>query len=168
MLSEDPRIFRTIMIVFIAILATVISNKIISIFFRGFKRQSRLASYEQRLNTLKGISQSVVSLVIFLFSLLLVLKEYGLDITPLLTGAGLFGLAISFGAQTFIKDLIAGFFIIIEDQYNIGDDVEINNTKGRVFRINLRTTILKDAKENTIYFPNSEITKVVVYPSKKA
>lgn len=168
MLNEpNPIIFKTLLILFITILLLIVSNKLIAIFFRSFRRQESLALYEQRLRTLKGTTQSVVSLIIFITSLLIILKNYGIDITPLLTGAGLLGLTVSFGAQTFIKDLIAGFFIILEDQYNIGDEVEINNHKGRVFKINLRTTILKDKDENKIYFPNSEINKVVVLTQKK-
>lgn len=162
----DPRLFKTGLILFITILAIIIFNNLIAIFFRSFRKRESLAIYEHRLRTLKGTTQSIVSLIIFLTSLLFILKNYGIDITPLLTGAGLFGLAVSFGAQTFIKDLIAGFFIILEDQYNIGDEVEINNHKGRVFRINLRTTILKDKNENLIYFPNSEINKVLVFKNK--
>lgn len=167
MLNGDPRLFKSLIVVVTSAVITLLLNKIIAIFFRGVRRQSRLASYEQRLNTLKGISQSIISLIIFLIAILIILKDFGMDITPLLTGAGLFGLAVSFGAQTFIKDLIAGFFIIIESQYNIGDQVEINNHKGRVFKINLRTTILEDDKRNLIYFPNSEISKVLVAEKKK-
>lgn len=160
---SDPRILKTITISLVTIILLLLSNRLVGIFFAGFKKRSRLASFEQRINTLTGAVQSSISLIIFLTGSLMILKEFGMDITPLLTGAGLFGLAISFGAQTFIRDLIAGFFIIIENQYNIGDSVLINDHKGNVFKINLRTTLLKDQEDNMIYFPNSEIKKVVLY-----
>jgi len=96
-------------------------------------------------------------------TLLLCLRSLGFDITPILTGAGILGLAISFGAQTIVKDVLSGFFIIIENQYNVGNQVKINDISGEVFKINLRTTVLKDKKENMIYIPNSEIKTVLVY-----
>ena len=89
------------------------------------------------------------------------LKRIGLDITPILTGAGLLGLAVSFGSQTLVRDLISGFFIIVENQFNVGDKVKIANIEGKVIAINLRTTVLEN-KHQRIYIPNSEIKNVVV------
>jgi small conductance mechanosensitive channel len=89
-----------------------------------------------------------------------------MNITPLITGAGILGLAFSFGAQTLVKDLIAGFFIILENQYNVGDQVKLNTEEGVVDKITLRATVLKDKKGNLIYIPNSEIKKVVVIKKK--
>lgn len=160
---SDPRILQISIISLATIIALILSNRLIEIFFAGFKKRSRLASYEKRIDTLAGATKSTTSLIIFLTAALMILKEFGMDITPLLTGAGLFGLAISFGAQTFIRDLIAGFFIIVENQYNIGDTVLINDHQGRVFKINLRTTLLQDNNDNMVYFQNSEIKKVVIY-----
>ena len=72
------------------------------------------------------------------------LRELDVDITPVLTGAGIIGLAVGFGAQTLVKDIISGLFLIAEDQVRIGDAVEINGIGGTVEQINLRTVVLRD------------------------
>ena len=76
----------------------------------------------------------------------MVLRELDVDITPVLTGAGIIGLAVGFGAQTLVKDIISGLFLIAEDQVRIGDVVEINGIGGAVEEINLRTIVLRDSK----------------------
>lgn len=138
-------------------------NRSINFFFNNLKNQSSLASYKQRLDTLKSLSQSLVSITVFIMLFLVIIYEFGFNIAPILTGAGILGLAVSFGAQTLIKDLISGFFIILENQYNVGDVVKIGENQGKVYKMSLRTTILKDKDENLIYLPNSEIKKVTVF-----
>ena len=115
-----------------------------------------------RTKTLRSILKSVVEVILFIACLLVILSYWGVNITPFLTGAGILGIAISFGAQTLIKDLISGFFILMENQFNVGDRVKIGNFEGEVYKMTIRTTILKDEKENLIYIPNSQITAVVV------
>ena len=90
------------------------------------------------------------------------LTSLGFNITPLLTGAGILGLAISFGAQTLVKDLISGFFILFENQFNVGDTIKIDTFEGIVYKITFRTTILKNKDNNFIYIPNSNTQKVIV------
>ena len=80
-----------------------------------------------------------------------------LDITPVLTGAGIAGLAVGFGAQTLVRDIISGFFLILEDQIRVGDAASINGTAGIVEAINLRTVILRDAEGTVHVFPNGAI-----------
>lgn len=92
----------------------------------------------------------------------MILKEFNFDTMPILTGAGLAGIAISFGAQSIIKDFISGFFIILENQYNVGDEIKVGDFQGRVAKITFRTTILKDKKENTIHILNSEVRNVTI------
>lgn len=138
-------------------------NRSINFFFNNLKNQSPLASYKQRLDTLKSLSKSIVSITVFIILFLAIINDFGFNITPILTGAGILGLAISFGAQTLIKDLIAGFFIILENQYNVGDRVKIGENEGRVYKITLRTTVLKDKNGNLVYIPNSEIKRVTIF-----
>ena len=76
--------------------------------------------------------------------MLIVLDEFGVNITPVLTGAGIAGLAVGFGAQTLVRDIISGFFMILEDQLRVGDSAAINGTGGLVEQINLRTIVLRD------------------------
>lgn len=147
----------------VGLIIILISQKALKIFFNGLKNKSHLSSYSNRLDTARGLLDNFVMVAILGITLLLCLRSLGFDITPILTGAGILGLAISFGAQTIVKDVLSGFFIIIENQYNVGNQVKINDISGEVFKINLRTTVLKDKKENMIYIPNSEIKTVLVY-----
>lgn len=94
---------------------------------------------------------------IWLIAILTILPEFGVNIAPILAGVGLLGLAIGMGAKNVISDFVAGIFIIFEDQYEVGDEIEIAGIKGKVLDIDLRKTILKD-KEGVVYFvPNGQI-----------
>ncbi|MGB4966257.1 MAG: mechanosensitive ion channel domain-containing protein [Microgenomates group bacterium] len=153
-----------ITIIFIASLSIILLlQRAVGLFFGGLKNRSRLTSYVSRINTMESLINNTIMFVVLSMALLISMRKIGLDVTPIITGAGIIGLAISFGAQTIVRDLISGFFIIVENQYNIGDDVKINDTKGEVRKINLRTTELKDVKGNAIFLPNSEIKSVLVY-----
>jgi small conductance mechanosensitive channel len=87
----------------------------------------------------------------------MVLGQFGLDITPVLTGAGIAGLAVGFGAQTLVRDIISGFFLILENQVRVGDAAGINGTDGIVEAINLRTIVLRDIEGTVHVFPNGAI-----------
>ena len=86
------------------------------------------------------------------------LDVMGWDVKPLLAGAGILGVALGFGAQNLVKDLIGGFFLILENQVRVGDVVAINGTGGLVESINLRTTVLRDEEGTVFIFPNGSIT----------
>jgi small conductance mechanosensitive channel len=88
----------------------------------------------------------------------MILRELSVDIVPVLTGAGIVGLAIGFGAQTLVKDIIAGFFLILEDQVRVGDSAVINQVPGVVEAINLRTIVLRDIEGSVHIFPNGAVT----------
>ena len=88
----------------------------------------------------------------------MILRELNLDITPILTGAGIAGVAIGFGAQTLVKDVISGFFLLLENQVRVGDVVAINGTGGLVEALTLRTIVLRDETGTVHIFPNGSIT----------
>jgi small-conductance mechanosensitive channel len=88
----------------------------------------------------------------------MLLRELTIDILPILTGAGIAGLAIGFGAQNLVRDVISGFFLILEDQIRIGDVARINGVAGSVEQINLRTIVLRDGEGAVQVFPNGTIT----------
>jgi moderate conductance mechanosensitive channel len=111
----------------------------------------------QQLRTLASIINSVGVFVIFFFALMQLLSTFGVDMKPLLASAGIAGLAIGFGAQTLVKDVINGFFILIENQYDLGDVVRIAGVKGTVEDMTMRRTILRDADGTQHVIPNSEI-----------
>ena len=90
-------------------------------------------------------------------ALLMILRELRLDIMPLLTGAGIAGVALGFGAQTLVRDIISGFFLILENQVRVGDVARVNNVAGLVEAINLRTLILRDFDGTVHIVPAGEI-----------
>ncbi len=119
----------------------------------GAGRDDRL----KRAQTLGGLIQNVSTAVIAAGALLMVLRELNVDIVPMLTGAGIAGVALGFGAQWLVRDVIAGFFLILEDQVRVGDSVVINGQGGTIEAINLRTTILRDVEGAVLVFPNGAI-----------
>jgi small conductance mechanosensitive channel len=88
----------------------------------------------------------------------MLLRELSIDVLPILTGAGIAGLAIGFGAQNLVRDVISGFFLILEDQVRVGDLARINGVAGTVEQINLRTIVVRDAEGAVQVFPNGTIT----------
>jgi small conductance mechanosensitive channel len=91
---------------------------------------------------------------------MVILRELGFDIGPIIAGAGIVGLAIGFGAQHLVKDVISGFFILLENQYRVGDTVELNGKSGLVESVNLRTTVLRDQEGRVHIVPNGSIVLV--------
>lgn len=90
----------------------------------------------------------------------MILDELKINLTPFIAGAGVIGLAISFGSQSLVKDFVSGFFILIEDQFRKGDKVKIGNFEGIVEDFTFRKTVLKDEEGTLHYIPNSQITVV--------
>ena len=111
----------------------------------------------KRAQTVASIARRGLAIVIWSTAALIILRELDVDITPVLTGAGIIGLAVGFGAQTLVRDVITGFFLIIEDQVRVGDVAMVNGTGGLVEEINLRTIVLRDAEGVVHVFPNGEI-----------
>ncbi len=114
----------------------------------------------KRENTLISIFNGIEKIAIISISALMILSEMGLMIAPLLAGAGIIGLALGFGGQYLIRDIIAGLFIIIENQYRVGDVVNFDGTGGLVEDISLRMTTLRDLDGTVHHVPHGEIKKV--------
>jgi small conductance mechanosensitive channel len=112
----------------------------------------------KRARTLGSVLTNVTTVVVIAVAFLMVLREFKVDISPALTGAGIVGIALGFGAQSLVRDVIGGFFLILENQVRVGDVVAINGTGGLVEEINLRTTILRDEEGTVHIFPNGGIT----------
>jgi len=111
----------------------------------------------KRAQTLASLVQNTLSVAVTAVAGLTILRELRVDIMPVLTGAGIVGLAIGFGAQTLVRDIISGFFIILENQVRVGDVAVVNGTGGLVESINLRTIVLRDYDGTVHVFPNGEI-----------
>jgi small conductance mechanosensitive channel len=116
----------------------------------GFERRKRA-------QTLGTTIRRFISILTWTVATLVILRELDVDITPVLTGAGILGLAVGFGAQTLVKDIISGIFIIVEDQVRVGDVAVVNAVSGTCEEINLRTIVLRDAEGTVHTIPNGEI-----------
>ena len=114
----------------------------------------------ERASALESILKSALSVLVFGIAVVMVLDRIGFDVVALLAGAGILGLAISFGAQSLVTDMIAGIAILIEDQYGIGDEVDVGEASGVVERVSLRSTVVRDFDGALWYVPNGEIRRV--------
>jgi len=112
----------------------------------------------KRARTLGNVLTNITTAVVIAVGSLMILRELGVDTSPALTGAGVIGVALGFGAQSLVKDIIGGFFLILENQVRVGDVVAINGTGGLVEAINLRTTTLRDEEGTVHIFPNGSIS----------
>jgi len=112
----------------------------------------------KRIETLVRLLKQAAYLTLWIIVILVLLTEFGVQVGPLIAGAGILGLAIGFGAQNLVRDVISGFFIILENQIRVNDVAVINGTGGLVERINFRTTVLRDLAGLVHVFPNGEIT----------
>jgi small-conductance mechanosensitive channel len=111
----------------------------------------------QQIQTLASVINSVASVMVWFVATLNILDVVGVNLGPLLASAGIAGLAIGFGAQTLVKDFINGFFVLLEDQYNIGDGVKLAGVKGTVEDMTLRRTVLRDDDGTVHIIPNSQV-----------
>jgi moderate conductance mechanosensitive channel len=111
----------------------------------------------KRARTLGSVLTTITTAVVLLIAALMVLREFNVDISPALTGAGIIGVALGFGAQTLVRDFIAGFFLLLENQVRVGDVVAINGVGGLVEEISLRTIVLRDEEGTVHVFPNGGI-----------
>ena len=116
---------------------------------------------EQRITALTSVLRSILSFAIFLIAGFLILGEAGLELGPLLAGAGILGVALGFGAQSLVKDFLSGLFILVEDQFGVGDIVDLDQqTSGTVEAVSLRTTRLRAVDGTVWYVPNGDIRRV--------
>lgn len=122
---------------------------------KGRRAKEELAKRSQ---TLSSVLTSVTGVILLFIALFMVLSELTINIGPLLAGAGVIGIAIGFGSQSLIKDLLGGMFILLEDQYNKGDVVRVAGIAGMVVEVNLRRTILRDLDGIVHSIPNGHIT----------
>jgi moderate conductance mechanosensitive channel len=114
----------------------------------------------QRAEAIGSVLRSFVTAVVFTLAALLVLGEFGFNLAPLLASAGIAGVALGFGAQSLVKDLIAGLFMLLEDQYGVGDSVDLGDASGVVETVGLRITTVRDARGVLWYVRNGEIVRV--------
>jgi small conductance mechanosensitive channel len=114
--------------------------------------------WQRRASTLGGILIRLVTVTVWFVASLMLLRELSIDVLPILTGAGIAGLAIGFGAQNLVRDVISGFFMILEDQVRVGDMARINGVTGVIEQVNLRTIVMRDGEGAVHVFPNGTVT----------
>ena len=115
---------------------------------------------ESRAETLGHVLRSVTVALIWSFAALIVLGEIGVNLGPLIAGAGIGGVALGFGAQSIVKDFLSGLFMLIEDHYGVGDVVDLGDAIGTVEEVSLRSTTIRDVKGTVWHVPNGEIARV--------
>ncbi|MBU2697758.1 mechanosensitive ion channel family protein [Nocardioides sp. WV_118_6] len=118
------------------------------------------ARRKQRAATMAGVLKSIITFVVVAIAGTMVLSELGVDIAPIIASAGIIGIALGFGAQSLVKDFLAGIFIFIEDQYGVGDVVDLGEANGTIELVTLRMTRLRDINGTVWYVPNGEILRV--------
>jgi small conductance mechanosensitive channel len=106
------------------------------------------------------VLRSVATVVIWTIAVLMVLGELGINLAPLIAGAGIAGIALGFGAQSLVKDVLSGFFMLIEDQFGVGDVVDLGEAVGTVEKVTLRVTTVRDISGTLWHVPNGEILRV--------
>lgn len=134
--------------------------------FTAMSKRKEDEEIQKRAETLSSVVKYVLNIVILVVALMMILGEFNVEIGPIIAAAGVLGLAIGFGAQSLVKDVISGFFILLEDQVRVGDVVQIAGKGGLVEKVNLRMIILRDLAGNVHFVPNGE-TGVVTNMTKE-
>jgi len=146
-------------IVILFLIGRVILRKTAKHIIRITTKRNRDA--KQRLKTISHIVFVTGDIVIYAIILFMILDMFNIDIIPIVTGAGLIALLVGFGSQSLVKDFVSGLFIIIEDRYSIGDRIKVGSLEGKVVKIGIRSTILRDEEKNVYYLSNGAINNVV-------
>ncbi|MDA2965870.1 MAG: mechanosensitive ion channel [Actinomycetota bacterium] len=115
---------------------------------------------KERAKTTSTVLKSTLNGSIWLIAIFMILAEFGLNLGPLIASAGVIGVALGLGAQTLVRDILSGIFMLVEDQYGVGDKVNVLEVQGVVETVGLRITTVRDAKGTIWYLRNGEILKV--------
>ena len=170
--AQDKEFTAVLFIVIGGAILYFVGNELIRLFMKGFiqkqYRKQPKKDIEKRQKTLLSLATSIWRIAIIAIAALSVFRVLfpSVDLSPLLTGAGTVGIAVAFGAQSLVKDFLSGLFIISENQYRVGDVIQIQGTSvsdagGKVERIGTRTTVIRDQEGNVHYIPNGSIVHVI-------
>jgi moderate conductance mechanosensitive channel len=156
-----PNGLRLLGILVLALVLNRLLRALTNLIIKQAATQTRHAQLrEQQTRTLAGVLYGAASKVVWAVALLTSLNEFHINILPAVTLAGLASLAVGFGAQTLVRDVITGFYIVLEDQYVVGDTIQIGDTIGRVEHLTLRRTVVRDARGALVTIANGEIRTV--------
>lgn len=149
-----------ILVLCISWLVIRIGKRVINKVFK-IRMRTPLKPSERRQKTIIKLLESVLSYGVYFFAIIAILASLNINVTGLLAGAGVVGLAVGFGAQSLAKDLITGFFIIFEDQFGVGDYIKVNMAEGTVTEIGLRTTKINGVTGEQYIIPNGSIGDII-------
>lgn len=150
---------------FILVILVMVAWPMIGVITRRIDRKTPTTRQYIRTNTIKGVIENTLKIILVMVAFVLGLQLFGFNPTSLLAGLGIVGLAISFGAQNLVRDFLNGFFVLLEDQYGVGDRITINGggLTGDVEQLNLRVTVLRNRHSGALHIiPNGEIKTVSV------
>jgi len=122
--------------------------------------QRTVARQKERARTLGSILKSTLNGTVWLIASAMILSEFGLNLGPIIASAGVIGVALGLGAQTIVRDILAGIFMLVEDQYGVGDDVDVLEVKGIIETVGLRITTVRSTDGTLWYIRNGEILKI--------
>jgi len=158
--TELPSIIILLVVVLIALrILKLALNRLGKIILKRSHSQKDTEA-EKRINTLMGIVKGITKILIWAIFIMTLLKKFGIDIGPILASAGIIGLAVGFGAQELVRDVISGFFMLLENQVRTGDVAIINGTGGLVEKIEMRTITLRDFSGVVHIFQNGKINSL--------
>lgn len=183
------RPFKILLILLLAVVASKLLNRVIRRFIAGVEKASVSARRDiggpveisavlspgalgerskLRAQTLAAVLRSLGRIVIFTVAGLTILGELEINLGPLLAGAGIVGVAVGFGAQTLVRDFLSGIFMLVEDQFGVGDFIDAGPAVGQVEGVSLRTTRLRDVEGTLWHIPNGEILRVANFSQEWA
>ena len=162
LLNISPsNVIHLVVILAAALILNHLMHLVTKLIVKPAATQTRAAqAREQQTRTLAGVINSTGSKVVWAIALLTAAQEFGINVTPVAALAGLASLAVGFGAQNLVRDIISGFYIILEDQYVVGDTIQVSETIGRVEHLTLRRTVVRDARGALVTLSNGDIRTV--------
>jgi small conductance mechanosensitive channel len=150
-----------LLVVVIAVVLNRLARRAVKRTLRGLQAGTTSLRAEQRIEALSSVLRSLISATILLIAAIMVLGELGVELGPLIAGAGILGVALGFGSQSLVRDFLSGMFILVEDQFGVGDIVNLDGTtSGVVEAVSLRTTRLRAVDGTVWHVPNGEIRRV--------
>jgi small-conductance mechanosensitive channel len=155
-----PGAFNVLVILLLMLIALRMARAVSARLFMIFQKRKGDIEFQKRADTLGSVVRYILNLTIISVALVMILGELRINIAPVLATAGIVGLAVGFGAQTLVQDVISGFFILLDDQIRVGDVVEIAGKSGLVEKVDLRMTILRDLSGNVHYVRHGKIDVV--------
>lgn len=148
---------RIIFVVILMIVSLKLVNNFTEKLINNFVKSNNDSELEKRVHTLRSITKSILDIIILAVGSMIILEKLGINIGPMLAAAGVVGLAVGFGSQRLVEDLISGFIILVGDQIRVGDVIKIGDKSGLVEKVDLKMVVLRDIEGNVHFIRNGKI-----------